>query len=111
MDEFIEKVKSLSFIVKNPVRRPFGEKAPGKFIKGEDGRRDILIPSFGALEQDEIDYIAEASIEKENERLKKRQTSVQKTAIGSVISEMRKAPPGKRTEAGERIIKEMRKDG
>ena len=107
--EFVEKVRSLSFHVSKPVRRPLGEKAGGRYIKGENGMRDILIPSFGALEQEEVDYLAEGALEKERDRMAKRETSVQKAALGSVIDEMRKAPRGQRAEVGENIIKEMQK--
>lgn len=91
-------------IVNSSDNLPLGRGAMGKMVKGEDGRRDIYVPSFGALEQDEIDYIIEGATEKEDQRLRKGEPSEQKQAIGAVANEMRKAPPGERAKTGEAIV-------
>ena len=54
-------------------RLRFGTGSPGRIIPSRDtGGLDILIPSMGAMEQEEVDYIALGAIEKEKERVKKR---------------------------------------
>ncbi len=45
---------------------PLGNKSPGKFISHQKtGGSDIYIPSMGAVEQEEIDDVALAAIDKE----------------------------------------------
>ncbi len=61
----------LTIIIKNKERLPYGSNSRGKFIPPEKGRRAIFVPSFGVLEKEEVDYLIEASQEKEDERLKK----------------------------------------
>ena len=106
---FIEKVKTIGMIVRKKERLPLGSGARGQYITGTDGRRDIFVPSFGSMEQEEIDYIVEGATEQEDERVKVGRVSAQKQAIGSVLSEMRKAPPGERAKTGEALIKDMRR--
>jgi hypothetical protein len=70
MSDIIENIRTLSIQMKNKERLPLGNKSRGRYIKTEDGQPDILIPSFGLLEKEEIDYIAEANIEKEKKRVR-----------------------------------------
>ena len=54
----------ITLIFKNRERRPLGHGAKGKLVPPKDGKMGYFIPSFGALEQKEIDYIVEAQEEK-----------------------------------------------
>ena len=52
-------------------RLPLGNGSMGKVLTKKDtGGLDIFIPSYGLMEQAEVDYIAEGAIEKEKERVK-----------------------------------------
>ena len=106
--EFVEKVKTLSFHVKPSAERlPLGSGSRGRFIDSkETGGMSILIPSFGALEKEEVDYVAEEAIYREKERQKKPEQRLTKTALQNVVAETLKAPGGKRKKALERITKE-----
>jgi len=106
--EFVEKVKTLSFHVKPSAERlPLGSGSRGRFIDSkETGGMSILIPSFGALEKEEVDYVAEEAIYREKERVKTAEPRLTKTALQNVMTETLKAPKGKRKKALERITKE-----
>jgi len=107
-DAFIEKIKSLSIIVKNEERLPYGKGSRGKFIPPEEtGGLAIFVPSFGALEKEEVDYVAEGALEKEKQRQKKKRQSVQKARLEQVSLAMKQAPSGKRAKTGREIIKEL----
>lgn len=68
-----ERIFSPSAIkVVTKERLQFGNGSPGRMLtKKETGGLDVFIPSMGAMEQDEVDYIAEGAIEKEQARIKK----------------------------------------
>ena len=106
--EFIEKVKSLSFHVKPSAERlPLGNGSRGRFIDSkETGGMSILVPSFGALEKEEVDYVAEEAIYREKERQKKPEPRLAKVALQNVVAATLKAPKGKRKKTLERITKE-----
>lgn len=105
--EFIEKVKTISFVIKTPERLPLGNKSRGRFIDSkETGGMSILVPSFGALEKEEVDYVAEEAIAEEKERVKAAEPRLTKTALGNVVAEALKAPKGKRKETLEKITGE-----
>lgn len=106
--EFIEKVKSLSVHIKPSAERlPLGNKSRGRFISSEEtGGMSIFVPSFGALEKEEVDYVAEEAIYQERERLKKPEPRLAKTALQNVMTETLKAPEGKRKKTLEQITKE-----
>jgi len=78
---------------KSREQLPLGNKSRGRYIKGENGRNDILIPSFGLLEKEEIDYIAEANIEKDKNRVRK---TPMKENMEKVVSALNQAPKGQR---------------
>jgi len=103
--EFIEKVKSISFHVKPSAERlPLGSGSRGRFIDSkETGGMSILVPSFGALEKEEVDYVAEEAIYREKERVKTAEPRLTKTALQNVVAETMKAPKGKRKNTLERI--------
>ncbi len=106
--EFIEKIKTLSFHVKPSAERlPLGNKSKGRFIDSkETGGMSILVPSFGALEKEEVDYVAEEAIYREKERQKKAEPRLTKVALQNVVAKTLKAPKGKRKELLEKITKE-----
>ena len=79
---------------------PLGNKSRGRFIPPQGNRAGILIPSFGALEKEEVDYLAEASIEKENNRVRK---SEQKETLEKVTRTLLATPPGQRHKKLEQI--------
>ncbi len=108
-EEFIEKIKTLSFHfhIKTPERLPLGSKSRGRFIDSkETGGMSILVPSFGALEKEEVDYVAEEAIYREKERQKKAEPRLTKVALQNVVAKTLKAPKGKRKELLEKITKE-----
>jgi len=72
---------------------PLGNKSRGRFIPPEGNRAGILVPSFGALEKEEVDYLAEASLEKEKTRVRK---SEQKEALENVTKILLNTPHGQR---------------
>jgi len=74
---------------------PLGNKSRGRFIPPEGKRVGILVPSFGALDKEEVDYIAEAEIEKENTRIRH---SEQKETLEKVTTALLRTPQGKRHE-------------
>ncbi len=105
--EFIEKVKTIGVIVKTPEQLRLGNKSRGRFISSEEtGGMSILIPSFGALEKEEVDYVAEEAIYREKERQKKSEPRLTTVALQNVMAETLKAPKGKRKKTLERITKE-----
>lgn len=105
--EFIEKIKSLSFIVKHKERLPYGEKSRGRFIPAEKGRRDIFVPSFGSMEKEEIDYVVEEARGQEDERIKEKAKSPAKERLEKVVEATRQAPRGERAETARKLIDGM----
>ena len=66
----------LKFVEKE--RLPLGSGARGKFISHEEtGGSDILIPSWGAMEKEEVDYVAEVALDNEKHR-KRRDTETKR---------------------------------
>ncbi|KKM75344.1 hypothetical protein LCGC14_1391220 [marine sediment metagenome] len=56
----------------NRERLEYGSESPGRVVSHkETGGMSIYIPSDGALEQNEVDYVAEGAIEKERGRVAK----------------------------------------
>ena len=109
MDELVEKIKTLGVIVRKTERLPYGNRSRGQFIPPEKGRRAIFVPSFGALEKEEVDYLVEASQEQEDERLRKGTKSQVKEELEQVVQAMRQTPAGKRAKTGREIIREARR--
>ena len=81
-------------------RQLLGSGAKGRYVSHkETGGLPILIPSFGALEQEEIDYIAEGAIEKEKERVRKRKPSRMAQKIAAFTDLAYQTKPGQRLKA------------
>ena len=98
---------SLTLIFKQKERLPYGDKSRGKFIPPEKGRRAIFVPSFGALEKEEVDYTVEAAQEQEDERIRKGGISESKAKLEAVANIMRQAPERERAKAGREAMKEL----
>ena len=93
MSDIIENIKTMSIHVKNKEKQLLGNKSRGRFIKTDKGQPDILIPSYGLLEKEEIDYIAEANIEKEKNRVRQSPT---KEKMEKVVKTLLTTPKGER---------------
>jgi putative FmdB family regulatory protein len=96
-------------IIIHHQQQPYGSKSRGRYISEEEtGGMGILIPSFGALEQEEVDYIAAGAIEKERDRVskKKQYRSPYKKRMATLMSEAQKAPKGQRASTMRKLIKE-----
>ena len=59
----------VTLIFKSKTRRRLGTGAKGVLIPPEGDELGIFVPSFGLLEQDEIDYIVGLEREKKNKRV------------------------------------------
>lgn len=95
----------------NKPRLQFGSGSPGKIItRTETGGLDIYIPSLGAMEQDEVDYIAEGAKEKEINRVKKGRKqgprSEKQARIQAYTALAHRTPKGKRAKVLREAIKE-----
>ena len=90
-----------NFIVKNKARGRYGSEAPSKLIPAEKGRSAIYVMSDGSLEQEEVDYLVEATQEKEDSKIRK---SATKERLEQVVRATRKAPRGMRAEVAQDII-------
>ena len=87
-------------IVQGNRRLPLGSGSPGKMITGkETGGLDIFIPSYGALEQEEVNYIAEGAIEKEKSRVRKKNKTPQRrnqSIVKDYVNLANRTPKGKK---------------
>lgn len=89
----------------------YGSGSPGRVLtRKETGGLDIFIPSDGAMEQAEVDYIAEGAIEKEQARVKKAKRQGpqrENQAIVAAFKDLALATPrGQRA----RVLREAAKD-
>lgn len=90
-------------------RQWLGSKAKGRYVSHkETGGLPILVPSFGALEQEEVDYIAEGAIEKEKVRVKKKQKepSLMSQKIAAYTNLAYQTKPGERAKTIREAMKE-----
>lgn len=92
-------------------RLQYGYGSPGRILtRKETGGLDVFIPSMGAMEQDEVDYIAEGAIEKERERVKKVKKfgarSENQARLQEYMNLALKTPRGKRA----KVLSEAAKD-
>jgi hypothetical protein len=95
----------IQLIFRNKERQMHGSGAKGRFIPAEKGRRSIYVPSFGALEKEEVDYMVEAAQEQEDERVRKGSKSEIKENLEVVADAARRAPRGQRAKTAKEIIK------
>jgi putative FmdB family regulatory protein len=84
---------------------PLGNKSRGKYIPPEGNRMGILVPSFGALDKEEVEYVAEGALEKETERAAKniRRTNT-KERLENVTRVALNTPQGKRAATIKNIL-------
>ena len=101
-----DKISGIGIIIKNKENLPYGNKDRGRLVPSEKGRRAIFVPSFGTMEKEEVDYIVEASQDKEDERIKKNEKSNTRERLEQVVEVARRAPRGKRAIAAQEIIDE-----
>ena len=107
----IEKIKTLNVHVVTPVRKPYGYGSVGKYVSAkETGGLPIFVPSFGAMEQEEVDFVAEEASGKEKARVKAHQAlnednAITKEALGNIVKTVKQQPEGKRIKAASEIIK------
>ena len=102
-----DTISGISIHIKRKEQLPYGNGSRGRLVPSEKGRRAIFVPSFGALEKEEVDYVVEAAQEQEDERIKKNETSIAKQRLEAVATAMLQAPAGQRRRTGEEIIKEI----
>jgi putative FmdB family regulatory protein len=97
-------------IVQDKKRLPLGSGSEGKIVSSkETGGLDIFIPSYGMLEQEEVDYIAEGAVEKEKARVRKKKKIAQRAnqaMVQSFVDLANKTPRGQKAKA----IREAMKD-
>ena len=81
-------------------RLQYGSGSPGRIIPGkETGGLDLFIPSGGALEKEEVDYVVCAAIEKEKARVKSTKghsRSANQEAISQLSNLAYQTKPGQR---------------
>ena len=108
MNEFIEKIRSLSFNFKNKERLELGSNAPSCYVSSkETGGLPTYIMSDGAMEKEEIADIRLAAIEKEQTRVKKGKRSFQKARVEALTNLAHQTKPGQRSKVITEAIKEM----
>ena len=110
---FIEKIKTIGFSISKPKERlPYGTGSRGKFIPAEEtGGLSIFVPSFGAMEKEEVDYVTEVAVAKEKERVAKglpynERNAMTKQALGNIVKIGKSQPEGKRAKTMERVKRE-----
>jgi len=91
---------------------PLGSGAQGKYVpSSETGGLPVYVPSFGAMEKEEVEYTALAATEKERERVGKKKTLSMRNpekarALENIVNTARNAPQGKRKETLNKVLKE-----
>lgn len=76
---------------------PYGNGSPGRYVSSrETGGLPVFIPSYGAMEQQEVDYVAEAAIEKEKVRQKRERDRIVKQKVAAYASLAYRSKPGHR---------------
>ena len=93
----------------NVPRLQFGSGSRGRVITpAETGGMGIYIPSMGAMEQQEVDYIAAGAIEKERSRIKKKKgpRSEMQAKLQAYTNLAKRARPGQRAKAIQDAIKD-----
>jgi hypothetical protein len=91
---------------------PYGTGSRGKFVPAEEtGGLPVYVPSWGAMEKEEVDYVAEAAVAKERERVAKgkphnEQNAKTKEALGNIVKIGKSQKEGQRLKTMERIKKE-----
>jgi hypothetical protein len=92
-------------IVHSSESLPLGNKSRGRFIPPHNGMPGILVPSFGLLEKEEVDYLTEGMIEKHKNEVRVSET---KTNLERLTKLARNTPRGKRAKIIKQAIGEGR---
>jgi len=99
-------------VINEKVQRQYGTGSEGKLILGkETGGLDIFVPSYGSMEQEEVDYVAGMAVEKEKERVRKGRHNETKEALEGLKKLAYQTKPGKRYEALQEAVKDTGLDG
>lgn len=99
-------------VSRNREQLPYGTGSRGKFVPAEEtGGLPIFVPSWGAMEKEEVDFVAEAAVEKERERVANNrphneQNEMSKQALSNVVSVGKKAKEGERLKTIDTVNKE-----
>lgn len=97
-------------IVQDKKRLPLGTGSAGRMVTSkETGGMGVFIPSFGAMEQEEVDYIAEGAIEKEKSRVKKSKKTIQRknqAVVQAFVDLANRTPRGQKSKAIKQALKE-----
>lgn len=94
-------------VIRERKRLQYGYGSAGRYISSkETGGLPVYIPSLGAMEQAEVDDVAEAAIYKEKERVKVSAPRQSTMALQNIVKETMKAPKGQRKKTMELIRKE-----
>ena len=110
MGSYRDSISGIGIIVKNREQKMLGSGAEGRHVPPEKGRRSIFVPSFGAMEQDEIDYVVEVAQEQEDERIKENHKSLTKERLEAVASAAMNAPRGERAKAAKEVIESLKEN-
>lgn len=99
-------------VIKTKEQLPYGTGSMGKYVSAkETGGLPIYVPSWGAMEQEEVDYVAEVAVEKERERVAKNrplneQNAMTKEALGNIVKIGKSQTRGKRAVTMGKVKKE-----
>ena len=99
-----DSISGIGVHVKRKERLPYGEGAKGRLVPSEKGRRSIFVPSFGSMEQDEIDYVVEVAQDQEDERIKKGEKSPTKENLENLVNAAQTAPKGERAKTARELL-------
>ncbi len=96
--------------IQTKERLPFGSGSRGRYVSSiETGGLPIFVPSWGALEKAEVDYLADAAIDKEKERVRKKREYVRqdKERISKYMKLAYETKPGQRAKTVREAMKEV----
>ena len=94
-------------IVNEKTRHRYGTGALGRVVLGsETGGLDIFVPSGGAMEQEEVDYVTEVAVDKERERVKKERHNPTREAIEGLKQLAYQTKPGQRYEVLQEAVRD-----
>lgn len=95
--------------VQHKERLPYGSGSRGRYVSSvETGGMPILVPSWGALEKAEVDYLADTAIDKEKERVRKKREYVRqdKERLSKYMKLAYETKPGQRANTVRQAMKE-----
>ena len=106
-----EKIVALpakSYVHHHNQNLPYGSGSRGRYVPAsETGGLPLLVPSWGAMEKEEVDWVTENAIYREKERVAKKQRErPASVVIGGLMNQALKQPEGKRRDVIEKALKE-----